>query len=170
MLQPLQMTQKIVPIYLSQPDMNNRNVDINHVYSRDNANMEVRSDDSWGTLETAWGESPFNMSAVKAVAVFYEVRLPEMISEPNPDEESPAKQFPDMSPHPDLDSPAKLFPSLNTIVERKLIGDPIARRLRLQSAKSFWMLMSGQNADVVFGETLKSYANKQEEVTLPSAS
>jgi hypothetical protein len=153
----------IVPIYLSQPDMNNRNVDINHVYSRDNANMEVRSDDSWGTLETAWGESPFNMSAVKAVAVFYEVRLPEMISEPNPDEESPAKQFPD-EPHPDLDSPAKLFPSLNTIVERKLIGDPIARRLRLQSAKSFWMLMSGQNADVVFGETLKSYANKQEEV------
>ena len=156
-------TDTIVPIYLSQPDMNNRNVNINHVYSRDNANLEVRSDDSWGTLETAWGKSPFDMSAVKAVAVFYEVRLPEMISEKNPDEKSPAKQFPD-EPHPDLDSPAKLFPSLNTIVERKLIGDPIARRLRLQSAKSFWMLMSGQNADEVFGETLKSYAKKQEEV------
>ena len=139
----------IVPVYLSQPDMNNRKVNIEHVYDSEKANLPVRSDNDWGTMETAWGDSPFNMSATKAVAVFYEVRMPNSrigvgINQRGWDD-------------------AKVVPCLKSISEQKLIGDPYARHLTLESAKSFWMLMSGEDPKQVFGDFLEKNVRKPEE-------
>jgi hypothetical protein len=114
-----------LPNYLNQPDVNNRRVEKTDVYNDHVAAMAVRSDE-WGTLETAWGDGPFTMTAAKAVVFFYQVKT-----------HAKSEWTSSLCQH------NSLIPCLSSIGrELPLVGGPVAERVSVEAAVSLYQLFT----------------------------
>ena len=115
-----------LPCYLNQPDVNNRDV-INAGQFR---SLEG-SEEYYGYLQTAWGESDaLTMTSAKAVVLFYEVH---------------ALDGDDGDPH------ARLNPCLRSISgDASLAGDPFATRLTLDAATSLCIAFTGKHPSTLY--------------------
>ena len=63
----------LVPVLMTQPNVNNCNVKLTDLYDKSMADMTDRTADQFGTMETAWGVGPHNMDAQKITIMFYSV-------------------------------------------------------------------------------------------------
>lgn len=126
-----------LPCFVNQPGINNRNVDRDHVYDDNFSGKDNRDDSQYGTLETAWGSAPHNMYDQSYCGMFYEVHSS------NSEEDS--------------ENHARLMPSLDKLgISTRLIGNPVARPLTVDSALTFFLAVTGIDPSDVFSEGIKS--------------
>jgi len=123
---------RCVPIYLNQPNVNNRRVRVSDVFDENLCGKPNRGPQEFGTLETAWGDAPLTMDALKAVVFFYEVHSKGHHSGPQVGE---------------------LRPCLDSIPSGEpLVGRPFASKVSLGAATSLFFLFIKQEPSEVFPE------------------
>lgn len=127
-----EQNSRCLPVYLNQPEVNNRKIKVENVYDRSKAETATTKRDTkdFGTIETAWNHSGLTMSAGKAVVSFYEVHS---------DGLTPGMQQAELKPC--LDSYDE-----NTI----LVGRPYAAKLRLESSKALFFFFTDIKAEDAF--------------------
>lgn len=126
------------PCFFNQPDVNNRMINVADIYDPvKSQNTNRGTEDYWGTIETAWGDSPRSNVVSKAVVYFHEVCNEPLNSEKHNDSQYNAT----LSFHNKL---------------TKLIGRPYAVKLTLDGAKSLFLALTGKEASMLFAKEVES--------------
>lgn len=131
------------PCFFNQPDVNNRTINVTDIFDPIKSQTPNRgTDDYWGTIETAWGDSPRSNVASKAVVYFHEVRNEPLNSmKLNDSEYNATMSF------------------YNKTLS--LIGRPYAVKLTLEGASSLFCALTGREASVLFAKEFKEAANTE---------
>ena len=133
---------KIVPVYVTQPNVNNRNVKVTDLYDKTMVGKPNRTADQYGTMETAWGVGPHNMDAQKITIMFYSV-------------------------HPSNSSsdPGRITSVLSSIgAGTGLAGDPVAKKITFDEAACFFRCVTNDEVTNRFPtENFGSAENQTEE-------
>jgi len=110
---------KVVPVYVTQPNVNNRNVKVTDLYDKTKVGKPNRTADQYCTMETAWGVGPHNMDAQKITIMFYSV---------HPSNSSDA-----------FSDPGRITAVLSSIgAGTGLVGNPTAKKITFEQAASFF--------------------------------
>jgi hypothetical protein len=126
------------PCFFNQPDVNNRMINVADIYDPvKSQNPNRGTEDYWGTIETAWGDSPRSNVASKAVVFFHEVCNEPLKSVKHNDSQYNAT----LSFHNKLTT---------------LIGRPYAVKLTLDGAKSLFRALTGKEVSELFAKEVES--------------
>ena len=135
---------RCIPIYLNQPDVNNRRVRVSDIFDERLCNKQNRGAKEFGTLETAWGDTQLSMNALKAVVFFYEVHS--------------------VGNHEDPRA-AEIRPCLDSIHSgQQLVGRPFACKVSLDAAISLFNLFTQKDPSELFPEDFQADRLREEQL------
>jgi hypothetical protein len=131
------------PCFFNQPNVNNRTINVTDIFDPIKSQTPNHgTDDYWGMIETAWGDSPQRNVTSKAVVYFHEVcNEPLNSMKLNNSEYNATMSF------------------YNKTLS--LIGHPYAVKLTLEGTSSLFCALTGREASVLFAKEFKGAANTE---------
>lgn len=124
-----EIDEKCLPVSITQPNVNNRQVLVTHVFNPDHDNSPRRDD--FGTLETALGLGPHTFHMAQYYCFPYEV----------------------CEGHPsttDAKDSSTLIPVLDSHKNVRLVGSPSSKRMSFQSAIELFSFFTGLKPEEYF--------------------
>jgi hypothetical protein len=133
----------VYPCFFNQPDVNNRTINVTDIFDPIKSQTpNCGTNDYWGMIETAWGDSPQSNVTSKAVVYFHEVcNEPLNSMKLNDSEYNPTMSF------------------YNKTLS--LIGCPYAVKLTFKGASSLFCALTRREASMLFAKEFKAAANTE---------